>query len=37
VDASARAHGGRVTAANRGGSGAIVTVSVPVDPVHAQP
>ncbi len=36
VDAIARAHGGRATAANRGGSGAIVTVSVPVDPLDAQ-
>ena len=37
VDAIARAHGGRVTAANRDGTGAIVTLSVPVHPARAQP
>ena len=36
VDAIARAHGGRVTAANRDGRGAIVTVSLPVQPAQAR-
>jgi heavy metal sensor kinase len=36
VDAIARAHGGRVTAANRDGRGAIVTVSVPVQSAQAR-
>ena len=37
VDAIARAHHGRATAANREGAGAIVTVSLPVHPARTLP